>query len=200
MLMMVTGGAGSGKSSVAESYATALSAADPGKKLYYLATMRTDPADPEMLRKIERHRQMRAGKGFRTMECPCGIGRIVREADCAGEKEDGGRAVYLLEDLPNLIANELWTPEGALSRLAEKSPEAAHRCITEPLLKMAEQNDLIVVTGEVGSDGTIYDNGTEIFLFLLGKVGAALAAEADQVTEVVCGIPLCMVSSKGDAS
>ena len=64
MLILVSGGAGSGKSEFAEGLVTS---SGLGQRVY-LATMRV--WDAESVRRVERHRQMRAGKGFETLECP----------------------------------------------------------------------------------------------------------------------------------
>ncbi|SFG74217.1 bifunctional adenosylcobinamide kinase/adenosylcobinamide-phosphate guanylyltransferase [Oribacterium sp. WCC10] len=93
MYCLVTGGAGSGKSEYAESLA--LSLADSSERLFYIATMY--PYDDEETKKrIERHKSLRAGKGFITIERPFEIARaldeiksIKKETDCptAGEKK-----------------------------------------------------------------------------------------------------------------
>ena len=137
MLILVTGGAGSGKSALAERYAIEL-AQEAKCSPVYIATMLRNPGDPETEAIIRRHREMRAGKGFITYELPCGIRqatepgvrfglfgkeaggaciseeRTLNRTECAG----GGtpsRRVYLLEDLPNLLANELWSEGGAMA-------------------------------------------------------------------------------------
>lgn len=61
MIALVTGGASSGKSAFAEQLALSL----PGPHVY-AATMRHGDAETEA--RIERHRAMRAGKGFVTVE------------------------------------------------------------------------------------------------------------------------------------
>ena len=66
MLAVITGGSGSGKSEYAERVATSLAKRD-GLPLYYIATMR--PFGEEGKRRVERHRKLRAGKGFETIEC-----------------------------------------------------------------------------------------------------------------------------------
>ena len=62
-LTLISGGAASGKSEYAEQ--TAVAAGGPR---YYLATMQV--WDEESRRRVEKHRAMRAGKGFATVECP----------------------------------------------------------------------------------------------------------------------------------
>ena len=63
MLHLITGGSGSGKSRYAEEQILKLG---PGRRIY-VATMY--PYDEESLRRIDRHRAMRAEKNFETVEC-----------------------------------------------------------------------------------------------------------------------------------
>ena len=90
MLILVSGGAGSGKSEFAEG----LIAASGLEKRVYLATMKA--WDAESVRRVEKHRAMRAGKGFVTVERPEDLAGLDLPAGCA----------VLLEDLSNLTANE----------------------------------------------------------------------------------------------
>ena len=62
MIVVVTGASGSGKSEYAEGVAVKLA----GKgDLYYLATMRV--YGEEGVRRVERHRKLRAGKDFKRL-------------------------------------------------------------------------------------------------------------------------------------
>ena len=88
MIALVTGGASSGKSAFAEQLATSL----PGPHVY-AATTRHGDAETEA--RIARHRQMRAGKGFRTVE--------LADDPEAFEPVAG---TVLLEDLSNLVVND----------------------------------------------------------------------------------------------
>ena len=63
MLILVTGGSGSGKSAFAESVVMGLKT----RPNLYIATMY--PFDEECHRRIARHRLMRRDKGFETLEC-----------------------------------------------------------------------------------------------------------------------------------
>ena len=103
MLILVSGGSASGKSEYAEGLVTAA----PAGPRFYVATM--EVRDGESRRRVERHRAMRAGKGFATLECPTGLERLEVPA---------GSAV-LLEDLSNLSANEYFSPQrdGAFDRV-----------------------------------------------------------------------------------
>ena len=227
MLILVTGGAGSGKSALAEQYAVGLAQAAKCSPVY-IATMRRDPDDPETEERIRRHRDMRAGKGFITYELPCNIrqatelkgrfglsGRDEGKA-CISEAKtisrtacaDCGtpeRRVYLLEDLPNLLANELWSEGGAMAETAKSienpavdtaGTEALFAALeTEligPLMELSEEADLVIVTGDVFSEGSAVDAWTDLYMQLLGKAGRVLAGAADRVVEAVSGLPVVL--------
>ena len=100
MLHIVYGGSASGKSSYAESFAMSLQG---DGRLLYIATMypykwNTTELDPETMQRIERHRAMRADKGFDTVECYRHVEHIV------AKRQD----VLLLECMSNLLANEMY--------------------------------------------------------------------------------------------
>lgn len=165
MIILVSGGAASGKSALAETLAGKL----PGKK-FYLATMHR--GDGESLRRIARHRVMRAGKGFETVECPLD----AAQADVPPD------SVCLLECLSNLMANELYdrAPQG----------DPADKVTADVLALAARTAHLVVVTNEVFSDGAAARGICGDYLTALGRVNRALAARADQVVECVAGLPL----------
>ena len=166
MLTLVVGGAASGKSAYAERLV--LQTALPR---YYLATMQV--WDAECAARVEKHRRMRAEKQFETLECPLHLGTVRLPA----------RGTALLEDLGNLTANELYDPTGA--------GEAAASAILDGLDKLAAQCEhLVVVSNEVFSGGANYAGDTDRYLKALAQVNNALAARADAVVRVVCGIPV----------
>ena len=166
MLTLVVGGAASGKSTYAERLV--LQTALPR---YYLATMQV--WDAECAARVEKHRRMRAEKQFETLECPLHLGTVHLPA----------RGTALLEDLGNLTANELYDPAGA--------GETAASAILDGLDRLAAQCEhLVVVSNEVFSGGANYAGDTDRYLKALAQVNNALAARADAVVRVVCGIPV----------
>ena len=166
MLTLVVGGAASGKSAYAERLV--LQTALPR---YYLATMQV--WDAECAARVKKHRRMRAEKQFETLECPLHLGTVHLPA----------RGTALLEDLGNLTANELYDPAGA--------GEAAASAILDGLGRLAAQCEhLVVVSNEVFSGGANYAGDTDRYLKALAQVNNALAARADAVVRVVCGIPV----------
>ena len=116
MLHIVYGGSASGKSSYAESIAMSLQG---DGRLLYIATMypykwNTTEIDPEMMQRIERHRAMRADKGFDTVECYRHVEHIM------AKRQD----VLLLECMSNLLANEMYLePDSDDGGLAETMSE-----------------------------------------------------------------------------
>ena len=68
MIHLITGGSASGKSAYAEDWL--LEAADEAQKGAYIYVATMIPYGRETMAKILRHRRLREGKGFVTMECP----------------------------------------------------------------------------------------------------------------------------------
>ena len=166
MLILVSGGAASGKSAFAEGLITQSGL----EQRIYLATMQVWDGESEA--RVERHRAMRAGKGFETVERPLDLAGVDLPSGCA----------VLLEDLTNLTANECFGPQGfdgALNRLTV----GLERAIDAPAL-------LVAVTGELFSDGEAYGGETAAYLDCLARLNRAAASRADRVYEVVCGLPV----------
>lgn len=165
MTTLVIGGAASGKSEYAESLVLQY----PLPR-YYIATMQA--ADSESVRRIERHRRMRARKQFITIERDTNLSSAVLPQ----------RGAALLECISNLAANELYSPHGAQER-------ALDAILTGVASLERQCNQLIIVSNEVFSGGSQYAGDTDTYLHLLADVNRALAARADCVCEVSCGIP-----------
>ena len=197
MITLIIGGSGSGKSAYAEEYVLA-AAADLPK--YYIATMQVCDAEGE--RKVERHRRLRAGKGFETIEQPTDIAEAgikiagntrnekekgrVKEAgrmDAANEEKQSG--VALLECMSNLVANEMFS--------GGQMPETdvVVRRVTEGMEALEKQlTHLVIVSNNVFEDGIAYDASTLRYMEALGRINTRLAELADHVVEVVVGIPV----------
>ena len=169
MLTLVLGGAASGKSGYAESLV--LKTALPR---YYIATMQV--WDAECAARVEKHRRMRAAKQFETVECPLHLDAVRLPA----------RGTALLEDLGNLAANELYRPDG--SCLPPK--QAAEKMLAGIEAIAAQCNHFIIVSNEVFSGGADYAGETDLYLQALAMVNNAVAAKANAVCRVVCGLPV----------
>ena len=186
MLHIVYGGSASGKSSYAESFALSLQG---DGRLLYIATMypykwNTTEIDPETMQRIERHRAMRADKGFDTVECYRRVEHIV------AKRQD----VLLLECMSNLLANEMYLEpdSNAGSDMAETMSPVSNKIVQALIDLSTRVQELVIVTNDVFSDGgsLTYDESTREYVKNLAEINCALARVAETVTEVVCGIPV----------
>ena len=181
MITLITGGSGSGKSAYAEKYICHVSNEKGCKEKYYIATMQV--FDDEGQQKIDRHRRLRAGKGFITIEQPRDIQNAVSKLQSESSLKTGRSA--LLECMSNLTANEMFTKDGMKSE-----EEVVEKIVSEIQTLSQKLDNLVIVTNNVFEDGVIYDAGTMEYLRALGRINAALAHLADRVAEVVVGIPV----------
>lgn len=171
MIELITGGSVSGKSEYAERRICEAHRANAEKPLVYIAAMQ--PFGAEARERIARHRAMRSGKGFETVERYTGID---------GSEAELGSDV-LLECLGNLTANEMFSGDAADAGCAERIKRGldslARRCA-----------NLCIITNEVFSDGMRYGADTVLYMRALAEVNIYAARIADTVTEVVCAVPV----------
>lgn len=170
MMILITGGAASGKSALAESILQKM----PGVR-YYAATMHK-AEDEETIQRISRHVKMREGKGFITIEQEVDLGKISVEENSS----------VMVECLSNLLANEMY--------LAGRTDAVSY--ITEQIRLLSKKcKNLILVTNEVSSDGVEYDDFTMEYIENMEMINGELAKQADYVIESVYSVP---VSLKGN--
>ena len=172
-MTLIIGGSGSGKSAYAEDYMVSIS---EDRKKYYIATMQI--YDEEGKRKVERHRMLRGGKGFSTIEQPVDIGK-------AAEKMEAEDRTALLECVSNLTANEMFSGEvlGTEEAITEK-------IVGGIAVLNRELTHLVIVSNNVFEDGNVYDKTTMAYIRAMGHINQKLAEMADEVVEVVVGIPI----------
>lgn len=189
MMAFVTGAASSGKSAWAEALALRLAAGgrssgvgaagSPPSNLVYLATMR--PYGEEGARRIERHRELRRGKGFHVWEVPCDLSSALDGSAPLGLSA----CTVLLEDLGNLVANEMFATDGAVA-----GEESVKRSVARGIAALeARCGNLVVVGSEVGVCGAPVSPETRAYQRALGACACAAAARAEAAVEVVAGAP-----------
>lgn len=207
MITLITGGSGSGKSAYAEKYICHVSNEKGYKEKYYIATMQV--FDDEGQRKIDRHRRLRAGKGFITIEQPRDIQNAVSKLQSENCLKTGRLA--LLECMSNLVANEMFPPVDASdTKEAEPNKEAldepenmrdyentrisrvSKKVLKEVSILSENVAELVIVTNNVFEDGVCYDESTMNYIKAMGIVNRGLAAMAESVVEVVAGIPVAV--------
>jgi adenosylcobinamide kinase/adenosylcobinamide-phosphate guanylyltransferase len=172
-IVLVTGGCRSGKSAYAEQLAQLL----PPSRLY----VATAPAsDEEMQRRIDEHRRARQGRGWETIE---------EQLDLAGVFSANGHYNVLLVDCVTLWVNNLMYYADRDGRRVTEADVAEH---CDGMLKAAGscRGTVIFVSNEVGL-GVVPENAeARRYRDLVGRANQLIAARADAVTLVCCGIPL----------
>lgn len=172
MIYLIVGASGSGKSLLAETLALHLN-----KKTYYVATMKI--YDEECKKRVLRHKTMREGKGFLTIEAP---EKVLETVENSIRYEESNQ--ILLECLSNLLANEMFAIDGMNYQAGE--------AIYQDLYKLSTKvENMIIVSNEVFSDGNVYDSSTQDYIDALGRLNTKLATIADVVIESVYSIPVC---------
>lgn len=207
MITLITGGSGSGKSAYAEKYICHVSNEKGYKEKYYIATMQV--FDDEGQRKIDRHRRLRAGKGFITIEQPRDIKDAVSKLQSENCLKTGRSA--LLECMSNLVANEMFPPvdasdtnEAGVKKEALDGPDnmrdyentlisrVSKKVLKDVSILSENVAELVIVTNNVFEDGVCYDESTMNYIKAMGTVNRGLAAMAESVVEVVAGIPVAV--------
>ncbi|MBI2302434.1 MAG: bifunctional adenosylcobinamide kinase/adenosylcobinamide-phosphate guanylyltransferase [Armatimonadetes bacterium] len=175
-ILLITGGARSGKSSHAQRLADGL----PGPH----ACLATCPrgVDAEMEQRIATHRAERAGRGWRTEEEPLDLaGGLDRLRDVP---------VVLVDCLTLWVTNLLLQAEQAGGELTDSDLVA--RCRALMAAARVHGGTVIFVTNEVGL-GIVPDNAlARRFRDLSGRCNQTVAAAADEVVLMVCGLPLAV--------
>jgi adenosylcobinamide kinase / adenosylcobinamide-phosphate guanylyltransferase len=174
-LLLVLGGARSGKSAYAQRLAQELG----GDHVLFVAT--AEAWDEDMTQRIARHRQERPTT-WRTIETPRQVGQAI-----ALHGHD--TAVVLVDCLTLLVSNTL------LHCGASPDAAAAEAAVQEEVVALVQTCQTtaatcIVVSNEVGL-GLVPDNPLgRLYRDLLGRANQALAARAEAVYFMVAGLPV----------
>ena len=163
-IILITGGARSGKSVRAESRARAFA----GKPLY-IAT--AEAQDAEMRERIAIHRARR-GKDWLERECPLELVAALAETDGAGAR--------LVDCLTLWLSNLLHAEERDWAEETTRLADALH----------GQNSPVVLVTNEVGL-GIVPDNVlARGFRDAAGIMNQRIARVADEVEFVVAGLPM----------
>lgn len=175
MITLVLGGSGSGKSEFAESLLLQTESINK----YYIATMKVYGEEGQ--KKVDRHRRLRAGKGFLTIESPTDLSRSLGDIIKAPENKASG----ILECMSNLLANEMFQENSIILK------EIVVEKIIHDIIDVSHFFEhLIIVSNNVFEDGVKYDSSTQEYIKALGQINQEIAKIATQVFEVVVGIPI----------
>ena len=165
-IVLVLGGARSGKSAYAEKLVT-----ESGLAATYIAT--AEPGDEEMQARIAEHRARR-GAAWRTVEAPLNLEEALTEAAGAG------RAV-LVDCLTLWISNLM---------LESEDVEARGKLLADVTRKASGLR--VIVSNEVGL-GVVPDNAlARRFRDAQGRLNQKMAEIAGRVVFMAAGLPLVM--------
>ncbi len=164
MITLIIGYPDSGKSAMAERMVTEMS--EPGERVY-LATM--IPFGQEGRDRIARHRKLREGKGFRTVEAPFDVRNAVTALEQEGIELQN--MTVLLECVSNLTANELFERHTGRDELVLR--------LCADIRAVAEMcRNLVIVTNHFEiEDG--FDEDTRIYAETLDKLNEEMSRFAD---------------------
>ncbi len=192
-LILVTGGARSGKSTLAESLAESLTEnMDDNGKIAYIATMPKLESDPELMEKIKRHQERRPST-WQTIEAPLSIHEAI-------EKLPGEFLVCIIDCLSAYVSNLIFDlendgqPDADLNEVENKLAE----CLDLLIAAIRSKNNVnfIVVTNEVGWSVVPENRLARQYRDLLGSANQRLGGEADTVYLCVSGIELKIKHNK----
>lgn len=165
MLTLVIGTPDSGKSALAEKLVCDNSGPEDR---YYIATM--IPFGEEGQKRIDKHRKLREGKNFCTIEMPFDINLALAKIN------NPKQSVVLLECISNLVANEMF----------ERYTDTVDipKIITKQISELATQiADLYIVTNRFDRFET-EDKETIEYINVIDRVNFSLQNIADKVIEI----------------
>jgi adenosylcobinamide kinase/adenosylcobinamide-phosphate guanylyltransferase len=185
-LILVLGGARSGKSTYAEALALTL-----GRQVLYVAT--AEALDDEMRARVAAHQAGRPAD-WHTLEAPLNVGTALTARLAAAEAD-----VILLDCLTLLVSNAILSATGSEESGGPDAPEpnlgrawVAVQAEVDALLEASRRLGvhLIVVSNEVGL-GVVppYSLG-RTYRDCLGRANQAVARIADRVVLMVAGLPV----------
>ncbi len=175
MIVLVTGGMRSGKSSYVENR---LMDADA---ILYIATGFI--TDDEMKERVRSH-QKRRGERYHTHEGHKNLGQVIGKA-----KEK----VVMLECMGTMVTNLIFDYCPDIERATTKDIKKLERSIMdniEDIISNAKDKDLYLVTNEVGMGLVSEYKLGRVFTDILGRVNQKIAKEASEVIMMVSGYPL----------
>lgn len=174
ILKLVTGGARSGKSSYAQTWCE-----QTDLRKCFIATCPV--TDPEMSERIRKHKDERYGKAWDTIEEQYDPAGVIPSLDPSYD-------ILLIDCLTLWVNNLLYRAAQDNTTFDEQDmqTEANHLLNACNLF----DGDICMVTNEVGL-GIVPDNPVaRKYRDLVGRCNRVIAAKADRVTLVSCGIPL----------
>lgn len=187
-LVLVTGGARSGKSQWAEQLATMVVSSP--EQVVYVATAGRRDGDDEMDARVARHRERRP-HAWQTVEETEDLESVLTQWDQPG-------TVILIDCLTLWLTNvflrqydpDTWTSDAEVTLLdrAERLAKIAR----------ASQATVIAVGNEIGYGIVPMDKMSRIFRDLSGGIQQRFGQQAQRIYLTVCGAPITVKSAAGE--
>ncbi|WP_423363538.1 bifunctional adenosylcobinamide kinase/adenosylcobinamide-phosphate guanylyltransferase [Mycoplasma sp. P36-A1] len=170
MNTLITGGARSGKSAFAESLLA------NNNDVTYISSYVIDENDEEMIDRIKRHKQQRNSNW--------GLIESNTTLDAINTKD------ILFDCLAIFTSNVLYKYSKDLEKIDGQLFDTMLNHLKKEIDKLLDNNEnIIIVTNEVGLSTTPFNHVERIYRDLLGKINVYTASRVDNVYFVVCGIP-----------
>ncbi|MCI1750473.1 MAG: bifunctional adenosylcobinamide kinase/adenosylcobinamide-phosphate guanylyltransferase [Megasphaera cerevisiae] len=173
-IIIVTGGARSGKSAFAEHYLMTCKG-----RHAYVATAQI--LDEEMAERVAAHRCRRPA-AWQTFECPAHLpdqlANVLETADAV-----------LVDCLTLYFSNFLFRYEAEIDGVVMSAAEEEMRHIIEAVKQRADKT-VVFVTNELGSGIVPMEKISRLYRDIIGRINQYAAAAADEVYLTVCGIPM----------
>lgn len=182
-IVLITGGARSGKSTFAEQYAAKLS-----DKVAYIATSQI--LDKEMDYRVKLHKKRRP-ENWTTLEAPFNAHRALAKALTTHK-------VVLFDCLTLYLSNYLCDPVNTNFTIDEFTQ--GYKKLLKKLIEVAEisQGTVIFVTNEVGAGIVPESSLARKYRDLAGIGNQMMAAAAREVYLVVAGIPMVLKKEQAE--
>lgn len=182
MTVLIIGTPDSGKSEKAEDLAMELASGSQQmngvtlQKKYYIATM--IPYGEEGAKRVEKHRKLREGKGFITIEKPTAVNELIDEIS------DLGDSTCLLECMSNLIGNEM---HGTTDNSSCSMNDLRDRIVNSVMDLAGVAANMVIVTNSFPLEDASFDEDTRQYVRLVNLVNEQLRKKVDRVYKLCEG-------------
>lgn len=179
-IILVTGGARSGKSNFAEKLCI-----DQNNSTAYIAT--SIPFDDEMKDRVKKHKESRP-QNWSTYEIYKDIYSIIKEIS-------NNHETVILDCVTLLVNNLMFTYDMDIDKANQEEINELEKYIKDQVKKLIEEIKktnlyFVVVTNELGMAVVPANKLSRVYTDIVGRINQQIASQSDEVYFVVSGIPM----------